>query len=157
MHIAFPVAPQTAESAPAGSAEPRSAGSKGTPADQAALVEEQQRALEAREKTVESALESQPVDRNWAQDVASTVSAAMSEPELAGSSIERLDCRSTICRIEISHVDQAARDNFFAAFQLDVHSLPNGMMIPREGANGRPATLAFFSREGTRLPVAANN
>ncbi len=51
----------------------------------------------------------EPIDRNWSQEMAPRVTEFFSKPELVGSTMTRIDCASTLCRVGVRLDDVPAR------------------------------------------------
>jgi hypothetical protein len=119
---------------------------------------EAERVLDA----VESNFRAEKLDTAWASQVSGTIVKAFAQEEgseaeagagsaeetLLGSSLDKVECRSTSCRLEVSHSGPEA----FAAF---VHGLPSKVgselplvtFRPVSSPDGGIATVVFLSRK----------
>jgi hypothetical protein len=94
----------------------------------------------------------QPLDRSASARAAREAAATLNEANVAGSTAESVDCRTTVCRIEVGHADQAAQAYF-------VRHIPH--RPPFDGAGfyhrvddegGQSRTVVYVAREGFEMP-----
>ncbi len=57
-------------------------------------------------------IQREPVDRNFSLEVTPRVNEFFQKPELTGSTMTRMDCASTLCRVGVRHDNVAARQAF---------------------------------------------
>lgn len=89
----------------------------------------------------------QRVDRRWAQAVGSHLRDVMAGEAMMGSSLAAVDCRSTLCRIEIVHNDEESFDAFQSQFPIMVaDELPAMTMDHRAQGDGSMVTVLYASR-----------
>ena len=107
-----------------------------------------------REEVVRAHLEARFADESrdaaWSGEAATAFADGFQAPELDGSSLAQLDCRATICRLEVVHDSRLRQDRFLAE-----SSLPAPLQIA--GASHKllaPAlrTIVFVARDGYDLP-----
>jgi hypothetical protein len=64
-----------------------------------------------------------------------------------------VECRATLCRVEVTHKDRQARVVFEQQFILAVAELlPQVMMQTVESENGTSSTILYLVRDGYDLP-----
>jgi hypothetical protein len=99
-----------------------------------------------------SALRAQPRDAAWAREAEGRVAEVMRSEELAGGNkIVQLDCRQSLCTLEIEHATSAAAE--WLPMQLP-------LALPEFGATWTTAkqedsalrSIFFMTRKGTTLP-----
>ena len=80
---------------------------------------------------------------------------AFTGDELAGAALQDIDCRSTLCRVEVQHRDEAKLQEFQRLFSLKVsQALPRLMMHRIDNADGSITSYLCLARQGYRLPAA---
>jgi hypothetical protein len=99
---------------------------------------------------VEQALRAEPVDATWSRDTVSTLQRVFNESELRGSSLERVECGSTICALVARHDDSTASADF-ERFGLAVPDM-GAALIHRAAPDGTLETVAYFIRQGHESP-----
>lgn len=97
--------------------------------------------------------EHEPVDRAWAPKTESAVRAAIGA-SLPGVDLQYVECRSTLCRIDIACKDeQAAREaQEVVGGAATSNLLGPGMSRIETDGNGRITTTSYIARQGSRLP-----
>ncbi|MGQ0443644.1 MAG: hypothetical protein ACT4O2_00590 [Beijerinckiaceae bacterium] len=120
-----------------------------------AEIAEEQQQIQAYAQTIEASLEAEPVDSAWSGSTADRIREIFTGDELAGASLQDIDCRATLCRIEVQHRDEAKLREFQRLFPLRVSQvLPRLMMHRIENADGSVTTYLYLARQGHRLPTA---
>jgi hypothetical protein len=112
----------------------------------------------AHEAAVEAGFAAETVDRSWAgdarQDLRSRVAAVLPSP----ASLRDVDCRSTMCRVEMVCADTTELRSFFDnAFLRTKDRVWNGAtfaMPPQPNPDGSLGVVLYLAREGTSLPTA---
>ena len=112
-------------------------------------VESEQRIL-AQAEANEATLQKETEDSTWSGEARDLIINAIADGGLAGTSIQDVECRATLCRVEVTHKDRQARAVFEQRFMPAIAQLlPQAM--PRTPAH-RPAV----SRWG-RSPCRSHN
>jgi len=123
------------------------------PAD---LDEERQRDEETADRRVAlmtRVLTEESVDRGWARGAEDALGEAARSPELSGSRVTALECRSTICRIDVEHESFRAAERWTAVFALRIATVSVRAMERRyHDAGGVRRSTMFVARTGHRLP-----
>jgi hypothetical protein len=114
-------------------------------------LEQAKRRSEARTSYIQRIFDGQVRDRQWAGETEDGVRAAFRD-DLPGSSVARIECRSTMCELLVEHVDPIARERFNTLFPRLVPALPSGTLIRSETQDGKPITRAFLMRPGAQIP-----
>jgi len=92
----------------------------------------------------------EPMDRSWAPHAVEAIESATED--FPGSAVQRIDCRSTLCQVEVEHDDRRTSDRFTDYFFPRVPSLPRGALRRLETPDGRPRSLVILARQGHALP-----
>ncbi|MGQ0657952.1 MAG: hypothetical protein ACT4NU_07655 [Chromatiales bacterium] len=121
-------------------------------------LEREQTIVEARMQDLDAQLESEQPDVAWASHAGTTLWQALAGQDLAGTTVAGLDCRATLCRLDLNHEDEASRDRFLQ-ITLDRRIRPaitdmlDAMTLhPVQNSDGSIATVIFWARAGHRLP-----
>lgn len=123
----------------------------------AAEVAEEQQQIQAYAQTIEANLEAETMDSAWSGSTADRIRDAFTGDELAGASLQDIDCRATLCRVEVQHRDEAKLRKFQHLFPFKVSQvLPRLMMHRIENADGSITTYLYLARQGHHLPTAQN-
>ena len=103
---------------------------------------------------VEKSFERDSYDPAWALQARRDVESRLSSIVNNGTLVERIDCRSTMCRVALTHHDEAT----MSAFREAVLSLrwPGGIAFqPEEPTpNGSVVSTLMVMREGIGAPIA---
>lgn len=150
-HGAVIAALPTAES---GEAETVIAREKSRPTD--TDMERWEKEAASHRAAVEDRFSSEPTDGAWASKARGDVSNHLAALLPATSSLRQVECRSTICRVEVVHPSVEVSRNFVEqSFGLSSNSrVWNGaFMIEPETPNsdGTLASVIYLGREGTQL------
>ncbi len=65
-------------------------------------------------EVLEEALRSESVDPEWSKAMEDRIGTFFDTAQLAGSSVRRVDCKSTLCRLDVTHDSTDARKRFVA-------------------------------------------
>ena len=98
-------------------------------------------------------LEAERRDDAWAVEGEATLLSltdSLDETLFAGTTIEQAECRSTMCRVEVRHATQDARDAL--PDELDLEGFPHveGFRVPDD--NGELGWTLFMARNGHDIP-----
>lgn len=99
----------------------------------------------------EAQLSAEPRDPDWSHDTELWIEQTLTEHEmLAGLSVRRVDCKTTICRVEVFHESPETRllFNHVASIAL-AKRLPMSSIRPSEDER---VSVAVFARTGHELP-----
>ncbi len=96
----------------------------------------------------------QPADRGWGAASARKLEDGLGRFTDSGSRIQSVDCRTSICKVVVSHPDVSRQQSFVSgAFGTTDYWTGPRAAIRKVDPNGDVSTLAFFGRDGTSLPV----
>jgi len=122
-----------------------------TPADRERRIEEDRARSRERMEFLATALDREPRDRAWGSQMESRVTNAVSPVAFPGTHVESTDCRSTLCRVVLSH-DDANAAAAIGTFPMSVPDFAEGVLTASNDAKGRPLTIGYFARTGHKLP-----
>jgi len=113
--------------------------------------------LEEAQARLASFFESELVDSSWRWKATDSLTKGVQAALPAGSTLRRLECRGTLCRIETEHADLAAFRTFAQnAFLNTVTRLGNSgffsSLVGDSNADGPLTAVAYLAREGKQLP-----
>lgn len=124
------------------------------PAGQAEAAAAMNAARQARQEELYGQLEEaaftearEPV---WAGRTEALISQAVGSTG-PGSQVSYAECRSNLCRVELIHEGAEARTRAVEGL-LSTPGLKGETVVRRLQQGGRPVTLLYIAREGTRLP-----
>lgn len=95
---------------------------------------------------------SQPRDRAWADGMEDSLRTALAERSFLGSTVERVDCRSTLCRLEIDHADASSAEAFPMLVMASPALAAGGSVHRVTGDDGVERSVLYALREGFTLP-----
>jgi hypothetical protein len=104
--------------------------------------------------TLENSLANEPMDANASMVTSAELSRVMQSPVFEKTRIGEVQCRSTLCRIDVSHADPQAEMQFSLSLsQVETFREGEGFvqMLPR--SDGGIDTVVYVSRTGHHLPV----
>jgi hypothetical protein len=96
-------------------------------------------------------LAGEAVDARWSAQQESAIAAAFHGDVLQGSKLARVECRTSLCRMEVDHEGMEAEDRFAQAAPLTPPFNHGGFAQRVTDARG-VHTIAFIAREGYELP-----
>ena len=97
-------------------------------------------------------------DTRWARETEGELLQLFGDAELEGSQLTEAACRTTLCLIDVTHVDSVAEERFIAAFATSTQFVSNdetGFYYRSVDYNGEPRTVFFWARKGHQLDDAA--
>lgn len=93
---------------------------------------------------------SEPVDSEWSRAKSEQVGAFLARPPLAGTKLKAVDCRTTMCRIELSHRSNEDRSRFIQSFS-DLAG-PRGMIFAHIETANDLDIVVYVTRDGVGFP-----
>jgi len=106
--------------------------------------------------TLQEQFYAEPYDEMWAAETEQQLMNLFFKEPLTGNQLVEAACRSTFCRIDISHADTEAEEGFLAAFVESGQFVDDGEQgyYHRESdVNGVIGTVFYYARKGYQLPV----
>jgi hypothetical protein len=115
-------------------------------------AESEQRIL-AQAEANEAALQKETEDPTWSGEARDLIASAVAAGGLAATSVEDVECRATLCRVEVTHKDRQARAVFEQRFMPAVAQLlPQAMSRTVENENGSTSSVVYLARDGHDFP-----
>jgi hypothetical protein len=122
-----------------------------TSAEHQRVLEEERVREKERQQFYAATFEQEPRDRAWGNQMESRVTSAVSAAAFPGTHVESVDCRSTLCKVVLSH-DDAAAEQAVGSFPMAVPEFAEGTLSASNDAKGRLLTVGYFARSGHKLP-----
>ncbi|WP_437679082.1 hypothetical protein [Sorangium sp. So ce131] len=101
--------------------------------------------------TLDAAVRSEGVDRDWSSAMESRIGKFFNTDKATGSSARRVDCRSTLCRVEIAHESIGAREHFVERMPYMIS--PRSMIFAYIEDEDDREIVVYITREGHPLPL----
>jgi hypothetical protein len=115
-------------------------------------VESEQRIL-AQAEANEAALQKETEDPTWSGEARDLIASAVAAGELAATSVQDVECRATLCRVEVTHKDRQAQAVFEGRFMMAVAQLlPQATLRTVENEDGSRSTVLYLARDGHDFP-----
>lgn len=104
---------------------------------------------------IDASFSEQMIDSNWSVETEQALeSAVANRPEIEGTSLISTQCRSSLCRVEVDHLDEFALARFEVWFPHLVNEQhPEVVMSTQYIGDGQSTTTIFVSRSGYELPA----
>lgn len=95
---------------------------------------------------IEDSFRNEKRDQSWASGMITKLDSTFRDGNFAGTKLVSTDCRTTFCRMEVSHENADSSSNF----ELIRRQVPGSyyMQHLEPDENGQSRTVAFFVREG---------
>lgn len=90
-------------------------------------------------------------ESGWASETEAELGRLFVETDIEGSQLMEAACRTTLCRIDVTHADSEAEERFIATFANNARFISNdrtGFYHRSVDYNGIPNTLFFWARQG---------
>jgi hypothetical protein len=101
---------------------------------------------------VRSAFATEPIDASWGPDAERTLGGIVRSHLPAGSRLEGLACRTSMCEVRIIHADARAQAEFL---RTGFHGWPGSLFVAEQAQDhGETAVTIIAAREGTEPPIA---
>lgn len=97
-------------------------------------------------------------DTSWARETEAELLQLLANAGLEGSQLTEAACRTTLCLIDVTHVDSVAEERFIAAFATSAQFVSNdqtGFYYRSVDYDGEPRTVFFWARKGHQLGDAS--
>lgn len=104
---------------------------------------------------LEDSVYAESVDPDWSPRAQDGIEQVLSEEALLDTIIFDVDCRATLCRVEVGHDDPTALARFQERFLSQVSDfLPEVLIEPADpGGDGTATLVVYLSRAGYGLPA----
>lgn len=117
------------------------------------LLDEADELHEIEIKAFESSLYNEHVDAQWSNNAVAEIEQTLFQPELEETSLINVDCRATLCRVEVEHTDTRAKIQFQSLFsqRRSDADLKSTLVRSNQGHEGN-RTIVYLTRSGYDLP-----
>ena len=105
------------------------------------------------EAELELAANTEARDAEWAGRTETLVRGAFQGPDLAGSRLTRVECRTRLCALEVEHEGPEARAELLGSL-MRVRGLQGQAVLRPSDEGARLTSRVYLSRQGERLPMA---
>lgn len=113
---------------------------------------EKQRSL-GRMAAGEAALQQESADGVWSIQAMDALGQALGSEKFSSTKVQDMECRATLCRLEVVYADQEQQMRFEQHFSFKVGQLlPRMMMHSEEQTDGTISAAIYLAREGHELP-----
>lgn len=107
-------------------------------------------------QTIEANFHNDDVNDKWAIQASEVIKHALNEDSLAGSSLNSMECRSSLCRVSVSHMAIPDRDLFAQDFPARVSSeFSEIVYAPSSDDQNNLETVLYLYRTGHQPPAMA--
>lgn len=104
-------------------------------------------------QAIEAALNAEPVDPSWSEQSGTLIQRALQQKSFADAEVGQVDCRTTLCRVELSVADSDDIEDLGLRFPLAVGASLPGMTLHRtENDDGSATAVIYLTREGHDFP-----
>ncbi|WP_240360055.1 hypothetical protein [Pyxidicoccus caerfyrddinensis] len=134
---------------------PPEAGKRSAEEERAAAEEVRKERLAELDARLEIAVQTEARDTTWAGNTEEKLSGAFHAPELAGSHLTRVDCRTKLCVLEVEHDTPEARAELLMSLQRSAGIRGAQAVLRPAGDGTRLASRVYLSRTGERLPMTS--
>lgn len=124
-------------------------------ADEAARIEAEDPTAADREATAmatrcDARVAAEPVDNAWSREKNTQFATFFARAPLAGTRVRSVDCRTTMCRIQLAHATVGDRGRFIQSFS-DLAG-PTGMVFAHIETEDDLDVEVYVTRDGVGLP-----
>ena len=117
------------------------------------ILQDQEEQAEKRMLSMEASLIGEDIDSTWSNSTTDQVQDAFDSIELDGAEVVDVDCRSTLCRIEIDFDDPLRATEYQLWLSVKIGDiLPQASMNVSEDGEGNASAVLYLAREGYDLP-----
>jgi hypothetical protein len=124
-----------------------------TAADMIALNKEELKKDDEHIDVIKNAFQTQDTDEQWSADVTESIAAVFADKSFSNTALSQVQCRSTLCVVEVEHGDSSAADEFDLEFQIQIGSkLPRTNYTSSQNDDGSVTVTMYMAREGYEFP-----
>jgi hypothetical protein len=123
-----------------------------TPAD---LAQKQEQRHSEQMQVIERSFQLESIDTKWSTATTDLIGQVLGRDELKQTQVVGMECRSTLCRLEIMHPDRDAAGKFEFLFPIQVAgALPQMSYDHQQFDDGSIRTVIYMARASYALPDA---
>jgi hypothetical protein len=103
---------------------------------------------------LDDSFQSEPYDGDWAAQIEAGIALDFGADDWNGNTLAEVRCRSTLCRMVVTHEDLEAADTLVARMgTLQAFADTEGFYQQVPFEDGTSATVVYVARQGSRLPA----
>lgn len=100
----------------------------------------------------------EPTDGQWSTETTNLITQFFESGEKMPIDLSGVECRSTLCRVEVNHNDATAVDELALRFPMHVgKALPQIAYHYKQHDDGHTSVVMYLAREGYELPQATHS
>lgn len=103
--------------------------------------------------SLEAAFTTESYDAGWAREAQNQAEELVRASLPAGSAVRTLDCRQTLCRVELDHQDLRSHREFVGHFDERMQWTGPAAILYDETVPGKVATIAYLGRQDVPFPT----
>jgi len=107
----------------------------------------------ARIAFIEDSFAGESIDPAWASVVEGQIGQLAAEPRVAGSRITELQCRATLCRMEVEHDGAGEVQRFLDDVVTKIAEAPRATVQRFDEEGGLERSLVFLAKRGHSMPL----
>ncbi len=116
-----------------------------------AIKKSEEEIIQIRIESYESNLASQEIDSIWREQAHEKIESMIENQLVADSSIVSVDCRSSLCKLDLAHANEVAVDTFLEEFPAYMAWNNESFIKTEYQSDGSIRTMIYFSRDGSSL------
>lgn len=115
--------------------------------------EEEQKKQDEHIDVIKNAFQTQETDEQWSADVTESITAVFADKSFSDTALAQVQCRSTLCIVEVDHPNSSAVDEFDMEFQMQMGGqLPQTNYTSKQNDDGSVTVTMYMAREGYEFP-----
>lgn len=99
----------------------------------------------------EAAFWQEAEDTTWSRDMTSTITSALQELAVSGTTLDWIQCQQSACRIEFVHLEGSGEETFIETMHTSEPFTNEFYAESRVDSNGQRRTLVYVVRPGQQL------
>jgi hypothetical protein len=112
----------------------------------------------ARMQTYESTLQAESFDHIWSREATDTLREVFADEALSATVVYGIECRATLCRVNVTHANPEERRQFEQTFVGKVTGiLPSAVLHTEEREDGSSVSTIYLARDGHRFPRVSSS
>ena len=102
---------------------------------------------------IDDTFQAESSDPNWSSEAELAVATAVNSLRTKETDVLSLDCRTSLCRLEVAYWEHIAQTEFEAALQTELAEITPGMTIDADQTDdGYISSVIYLVRAGYALP-----
>ncbi|MCH9697566.1 MAG: hypothetical protein K0U68_05635 [Gammaproteobacteria bacterium] len=102
---------------------------------------------------IKNAFQAEQTDTQWSMEITDSITSFFNSTNASGSVLSQVNCRTTLCIVEVEYENTSAMDEFDLDFQLHMASqLPQSNYATEQNDDGSLTVTMYMAREGYEFP-----